>query len=29
MPTWIRYSNYNASPPLILEFDAAALAALD
>jgi general stress protein 26 len=24
-PTWIRYSSYNAQPPLILEFDAASL----
>ena len=24
-PTWLRYSDYNRDPPLILEFDAAAL----
>jgi general stress protein 26 len=28
VPTWIRYSNYNTSPPQILEFDAEALSAL-
>jgi general stress protein 26 len=28
VPTWIRYSNYNTSPPEILEFDAEALSAL-
>jgi general stress protein 26 len=27
-PLWIRYSNYHPQPPLILEFDAAALRAL-
>jgi hypothetical protein len=27
-PTWIRYSSYNAQPPLVLEFDAARLRAL-
>jgi len=27
-PTWVRYSNYGPTPPLILEFDAAALRAL-
>ena len=27
-PTWIRYSNYAPQPPLVLEFDAAALRAL-
>jgi hypothetical protein len=27
-PTWIRYSNYTPQPPLVLEFDAAALRAL-
>jgi general stress protein 26 len=27
-PTWIRYSNYGPQPPLVLEFDAAALRAL-
>jgi general stress protein 26 len=27
-PLWIRYSNYGSQPPLVLEFDAAALRAL-
>jgi pyridoxine/pyridoxamine 5'-phosphate oxidase len=27
-PTWVRYSNYGPTPPLILEFDAAALRVL-
>jgi len=27
-PLWIRYSNYSPKPPLVLEFDAAALRAL-
>ncbi|HKH73505.1 MAG TPA: pyridoxamine 5'-phosphate oxidase family protein [Vicinamibacterales bacterium] len=27
-PLWIRYSNYEPQPPLVLEFDAAALRAL-
>lgn len=27
-PLWIRYSNYGPQPPLVLEFDAAALRAL-
>jgi len=27
-PTWIRYSDYNGNPPLILELDASALHAL-
>ena len=27
-PTWIRYSNFNANPPEIVEFDAAAIATL-
>jgi len=27
-PLWIRYSNYRPQPPLVLEFDAAALRAL-
>ena len=24
-PTWVRYSNYSPQPPLVIEFDAAAL----
>ena len=27
-PLWIRYSNYEPQPPLVLEFDAAALRVL-
>jgi hypothetical protein len=27
-PTWVRYSSYDPTPPLILEFDATALRAL-
>jgi general stress protein 26 len=27
-PTWIRYSNYRPQPPLVIEFDGAALRAL-
>jgi hypothetical protein len=25
-PTWIRYSNFNVNPPIIQEWDAAAIA---